>query len=125
MTTIFVYGTLMQGMRNHVYLEKAKFVGPAKTKPEFELLYNGSIPAVRDGSESVLGEVYELDDETLKNLDEVEEVSSKLYVKRDIELEGGTKAVIYLGGERMFASDSWQHVPDGDFRKLLENTKTA
>lgn len=125
MTTTFVYGTLMQGMRNHLYLESAKLVGPAKTKPEFELMYNGSIPAARPGSESIVGEVYELDDATLAKLDEVEEVSSKLYTKQDVELENSTKAVIYLGGERMFATDTWEHVPDGDFRKLRENQKTA
>jgi len=125
MTTIFVYGTLMQGMRNHLHLEKAKLIGPAKTKPEFELMYNGSVPAARPGSENVVGEVYEVDDETLKNLDVVEEVPGQLYVKQDIVLDNGTKAVIYLGGDRMFASDTWEHVPDGDFRKLLESKKTA
>ena len=125
MTTLFVYGTLMQGMRNHMYLEKAKFVGPAKTKPEFELLFNGSVPAAKVGSESISGEVYEVDDETLAGLDVVEEVSSALYVKHEVMLENGTKAVIYLGGERMFAADTWEHVPDGDYRKMMESKRTA
>src|SRR4030042_4345496 len=125
MTTIFVYGTLMQGMRNHLHLEKATFIGPAKTKPEFELMYNGSVPAARPGSESIVGEAYEVDDETLKNLDVVEEVSGQLYVKQDTDLADGTKAVIYLGGDRMFASDTWSHVPDGHFRKLVESQKTT
>ncbi len=115
---LFVYGTLMQGMRNHVYLEKAKFVGPARTKPEYELLYNGSIPAVKAGTESVQGELYEVDGATLASLDVLEEVDSKLYEKREIELDG-KKATIYLGGN-IFNFDTWEHVPEGDFRKLIE-----
>src|SRR6266704_2335736 len=67
-----------EGMRNHVYLEKAKFLAPAQTKPEYELMYNGSIPAMKAGSESVKGELYEVDDETLKNLDVLEEVNAEL-----------------------------------------------
>jgi gamma-glutamylcyclotransferase (GGCT)/AIG2-like uncharacterized protein YtfP len=123
--TIFVYGTLMQGMRNHVYLEKAKLVGPAQTKPEFELMYNGSIPAAKAGSESVKGEVYEVDDDTLAGLDVLEEVSGKLYEKREVELTDGRKVTIYLGGA-IFNYDTWEHVPEGDYRKIAETQqKTA
>lgn len=115
---LFVYGTLMQGMRNHVYLEKAKFLGTAQTKPEYELLYNGSIPAARPGGhDSIKGELYEADEETLKGLDVLEEVDSNLYTKTEVEIDG-KKATIYLGGN-MFNFDTWEHVPDGDYRKLI------
>lgn len=123
---IFVYGTLMQGMRNHLYLEKEKFLGVSQTKPEYELVYNGSIPAARPGNESIKGELYEVSDETLKSLDVLEEVNSSLYDRKEVEVDlpdgkaGGKQAIIYLGGERMFASDTWEHVPDGDYRKLTE-----
>jgi gamma-glutamylcyclotransferase (GGCT)/AIG2-like uncharacterized protein YtfP len=121
--TLFVYGTLMQGMRNHIYLEKEKFLGVSQTKPEYELVYNGSIPAVRPGNESVKGEVYEVTDEALKSLDVLEEVDTDLYDRSEVELADGKKAIIYLGGGRMFASDVWQHVPGGDYRKLMEGQK--
>jgi gamma-glutamylcyclotransferase (GGCT)/AIG2-like uncharacterized protein YtfP len=122
--TIFVYGTLMKGMRNHVYLEKATFLQEAQTAPEYELLYNGSIPAARAGSEPVKGELYEVDDETLNSLDVLEEVSSKLYEKKDVTIDG-KKATIYLGGN-IFNFDTWEKIPDGDYRKLIESQqKTA
>jgi len=124
MATLFVYGTLMKGMRNHVYLEKAQFVGEAVTKPEFELMTNGSIPAMREGKETVKGEVYEVDEETLKGLDVLEEVNSKLYEKREIDL-GDKKAVAYLGGS-IFNFDTWEHVPNGDYRaSVADQEKTA
>jgi len=118
MATIFVYGTLMKGMRNHVYLEKAQFIGEASTKPEYELFTNGSIPAMRAGKESVKGELYEADDATLKNLDVLEEVDSKLYEKREIDV-GGKKATAYLGGN-IFNFDTWEHVPNGDYRAVAQ-----
>jgi gamma-glutamylcyclotransferase (GGCT)/AIG2-like uncharacterized protein YtfP len=118
MATLFVYGTLMKGMRNHVYLEKAQFVGEAATAPQFELMSNGSIPAMRDGKEAVKGELYEVDEETLKGLDVLEEVNSKLYEKREIEVDG-KKAFAYLGGS-IFNFDTWEHVPNGDYRAVSE-----
>jgi gamma-glutamylcyclotransferase (GGCT)/AIG2-like uncharacterized protein YtfP len=122
MAYLFVYGTLMKGMRNHSYLEKATFIGEASTKPVFELMYNGSIPAARDGSESIKGELYEVTNELEASLDVIEEVSTKLYEKRAIELEDGRPATMYLGGT-IFSFDSWEKVPDGDFRTLVSAQK--
>lgn len=123
---LFVYGTLMQGMRNNQYLEKATLRGPAQTKSEYELVSNGSIPVARPGTESIKGEVYEVDDETLANLDVVEEVQSDLYDRTEIELADGTTAIAYLGGDRMFATDTWDHVLNGDYKALVASQqKTA
>jgi len=119
MATLFVYGTLMKGMRNHVYLEKATFLGEASTKPEYELLSNGSIPAMRAGSEPVKGELYEVDEETLKSLDMLEEVNSDLYDRRETDI-GGKKAIVYLG-ENIFNFDTWEHVPNGDYRAVAQS----
>ena len=121
---LFVYGTLMKGMRNHVYLEKAKFLEVGQTAPEYELMYNGSIPAARAGSESIKGELYEVDDETLASLDILEEVSNRLYEKKEAKVSD-KQAIIYLGGN-IFNADSWEKIPDGDYRKLVEGQqKTA
>ncbi|MEK9208540.1 MAG: gamma-glutamylcyclotransferase family protein [Patescibacteria group bacterium] len=121
---LFVYGTLMKGMRNHVYLEKAKFLEAAETNSEYELMYNGSIPAARAGNEPIKGELYEVDDETLASLDVLEEVSSRLYEKKEAKI-GDKQAIIYLGGT-IFDTDTWEKIPDGDYRKLIEaQQKTA
>jgi gamma-glutamylcyclotransferase (GGCT)/AIG2-like uncharacterized protein YtfP len=124
MTYLFVYGTLMDGMRNHQYLEKAKLLGRFQTKPEFELLYNGSIPAAKAGKESIWGELYEVDDTTLAGLDVLEEVNEKLYEKQEAEVDG-KKAIIYLGSN-IFNFDTWEHIPNGDYKALVEaQQKTA
>lgn len=123
MAYLFVYGTLMQGMRNHQYLEKAKLLGRFQTKPEFELMYNGSIPAARAGSEPIWGELYEADDATLASLDVLEEVNAQLYEKKETEVDG-KKASIYLGGN-IFNFDTWEHVPNGDYKALAEAQQKA
>jgi gamma-glutamylcyclotransferase (GGCT)/AIG2-like uncharacterized protein YtfP len=124
MAHLFVYGTLMRGMRNNAYLEKATFMGPATTKSEFELMYNGSIPAARAGSEAVVGELYEVTDEVLATLDVLEEVSTKLYEKKEIVLADGKQATIYLGGT-IFNFDSWEHIPNGDYRAAMQTQEKA
>jgi len=122
--TLFVYGTLMKGMRNAVYLEKAKFLEVGQTAPEYELMYNGSIPAARAGSEPIKGELYEVDDEILAGLDVLEEVSNRLYEKKEAMIDG-KKAIIYLGGN-IFNFDTWEKIPSGDYRALIEGQqKTA
>lgn len=113
----------MRGMRNHAHIESATFVAEAQTPPAYELMFNGSIPAARAGNESIRGELYEVDDVMLAGLDVLEEVSSRLYEKQEVEI-GDKKAIIYLGGN-IFNFDSWEKIPEGDYRKLVEVQEKA
>ncbi|UYV60833.1 GGACT [Cordylochernes scorpioides] len=78
---VFVYGTLKSGEPNHDLIKSsstgARLVGRAKTCHRWPLIiasrYN--IPYLlhcRDKGEHVLGEVYEVDDDMLAKLDELE-----------------------------------------------------
>lgn len=107
MTLVFVYGTLMQGECRHAALESQKFIGPARTSPRYLMLDCGSYPGLIESEEttvdpdaatgrsegdsfragrSILGELYEVDAETLSRLDSIEEVDSGLYRRCPIEL---------------------------------------
>ena len=112
---LFVYGSLMQGQRNHDNLKDSAFLGEAETGAEFEMVTNGSIPIVRPGSEIVRGELYEVSDEVLKNIEVLEEVAAGLYKKIEIDVKG-EKAVIFLGGT-ILESDNWAKVEGGDWKK--------
>ena len=70
---IFVYGTLKRGHGNHHLLETATFLGVAVTAPEFTMLRLGGFPGiVRSGETEIKGELYEVDDATLRRLDRLE-----------------------------------------------------
>ena len=79
---IFVYGTLKRGLCNHRYLSGQRFVGEARTAPEYRLVncggYPGMLLAERDGV-SVRGELWEVDDGCRERLDVLEDVAHGMY----------------------------------------------
>lgn len=73
MDTVFVYGTLKQGFGNHRLLRNSKFLGKAETQPIFTMISLGAFPAVLvDGDVAIKGEVYEVDENTMQQLDWLE-----------------------------------------------------
>lgn len=85
-TTVFVYGTL-KGMDLH-HFRSAAFIGHAVTVPEF-LLFDGGFPLAVPGEDAaqiaveydrnvtgclghIIGEVYEVDAQTVQGLDDYE-----------------------------------------------------
>jgi gamma-glutamylcyclotransferase (GGCT)/AIG2-like uncharacterized protein YtfP len=71
---VFVYGTLRKGEINHNLLESSEFIGGYVTEPKFELHDLGEYPGLVEGTSSIVGEVYRVNDETLAQLDILEDV---------------------------------------------------
>ncbi len=111
---LFVYGSLMQGQRNHEHLKDSAFLGEAETGSEFEMLTNGSIPICRRGSEVVHGELYEASEAVIKDIEVLEEVAAGLYEHIETTIKG-EKAAMFLGGN-ILNSDTWEKVPGGDWK---------
>ena len=89
MTLIFVYGTLMRGGENHRYLAQQQFIGPACTRPGFTLYSLGAYPgmvASTDQQHAVNGEIWSVDEPTLKKLDDLEGVAEQLFARQPISL---------------------------------------
>ena len=78
---LFVYGTLRQNYGNHGFLKNAHFLGEAKTQDKFVMHCRGSIPFVSESQaiSHIVGEVYEVDDNNLAAIDQLE----GCYPKRD------------------------------------------
>lgn len=87
MTYLFVYGTLKKGFGNHVLLDGCRFMQEATTKPFYRLYDCGPYPCLVKAKQgrAISGEVYEVDDATLKRLDRLEGVPF-LYQRDTIEL---------------------------------------
>jgi len=123
MHQVFVYGTLRRRSHNHRLLESSKFVGNAMTEKKYAMFASG-IPYVTErlSEIEIVGEVYEVDAETLKRLDRLEGHPDS-YERRMIKvvLENGRRINAYLyfydhivsdGGSR---SRYIRKVTNGDF----------
>jgi gamma-glutamylcyclotransferase (GGCT)/AIG2-like uncharacterized protein YtfP len=105
--TIFVYGTLKRGCRNHLLLQAAEFLGEARTEAGYLLVDCGGYPglvgaglvrmelAPSEIGSGVFGELYKVDDELLAVLDRFEDVPNE-YERVVIQLSDGRKAEGYL-----------------------------
>ena len=86
---LFVYGTLKQGFPNHAHISRERYLGIAATAPKYEMYRYGSYPALIDGKESPLsihGELYEVVDSQLIQLDKLEGVDVGLFERKQLEL---------------------------------------
>jgi len=113
-TRIFTYGTLMAGQPNHRLLARAKRIGPARTQPRFDLVDLGPFPGmVTGGTTAVLGEVYEVDRETLAALDRLEG-HPRFYERKTIRLANGQWIATYIypqrpSGRPLIESGDWRN----------------
>jgi gamma-glutamylaminecyclotransferase len=72
-TKIAVYGTLRAGEANARLMKRAKFVANARTPQRYTMRSMGGFPCVsKNGASSIAVELYEVDDETLGRLDDLE-----------------------------------------------------
>lgn len=88
-----VYDDLRQDGRSHsAYMDKATYIGTYYTEPEFSLysIAKNNPALKRNGSTSILLEVYEVDKETLANIDHYNgcsEIDPYMNIYNRIELE--------------------------------------
>ncbi|WP_424160298.1 gamma-glutamylcyclotransferase family protein [Thermocrinis sp.] len=114
-TYLFVYGTLKRGGTRNWLLEGFPFLGRAKAKG-FVLYDLGPFPAMVPGAGLVYGEVYEVSEEILRDLDWIEGVPI-LYRREliDVVFEDGFSlkawAYIYNGNVKGFP-----RIEDGEWR---------
>lgn len=108
MGLIFVYGTLKYGERNND-LMVGEFVRDARTEPSHRLVDFGTFPGLAAGTESIEGELWSVDETTLRRLDYFEGVHNGVYVRKQIQLDDGTQAYAYCSLIDMphYAGTNW------------------
>jgi len=116
---VFVYGSLLSGFGNHRLLDVpgAAFVGEAETEGGWTLHDLGAYPGMvrRDDlpGESVRGELYAVDREVLRRLDQLEG-HPRYYTRTEITLDGGEVVESYTLDREQVAHCS--RVGGGDWR---------
>lgn len=105
---MFIYGTLKQGFPRNAVLENSRYLGTAISTKNYVMFKIGvgkeSYPGlVEDNhplavsqllSNKIAGELYEVDEKTLTNLDVIEGVEFNLFAKQDIVLESSVLAAL-------------------------------
>lgn len=96
MIQVLVYGTLMKDRSNHRYLKDQKYLGQA-VLPGYAMFDLGQFPGIiPELEDKVLGELYEIDSETLERLD-ILEGNGQLYNRETVEVWlGDTKTTAYV-----------------------------
>ncbi len=85
---LFVYGTLKRGLCRHSFLADSQFKGLGKSTGSYRMVSVGDYPGLihEPNGRPISGEVYQVDDETLRRLDIVEGVAEGLYRRDWIDL---------------------------------------
>ncbi len=123
---IFVYGTLLKGLSRDRALSYSEFLSRCWIKGE---LYDlGRFPALKAGEDKVFGELYEIDEQTLFRLDQIEaydpvhpENSLYLRIKTQVSLHQTNELI---DAETYFYNRSVEgrstRIPGGDYRNYLD-----
>ena len=74
MARIFCYGSLRRGFGNHDLLATSTYVGDAISEGRWSMLNLGGFPGIAEhGNTAIVGELYDVDADTLKRLDWLED----------------------------------------------------
>ncbi len=95
---VFVYGTLKRGHGNNALLRTSPFVAEGHTKHPYVMYSTGGFPVVSDrvpddtAALSVKGEIFEIDERTLRSLDGLEGYP-RMYGRQEVDVEIGDTGV--------------------------------
>ena len=131
---LFVYGTLLAGLRNHHHLKNAQYLGPASVQGAlFELGdYPGLILAghLAMPMGPVLGELYKVEASNWAQLDALEAfdpnaIESSMYLRQfaDVTWFKGTETVMLQAQTYVYnwPLEGRRRIENGDFRRHLSN----
>jgi gamma-glutamylcyclotransferase (GGCT)/AIG2-like uncharacterized protein YtfP len=89
---IFVYGTLKRGFSRHSVLKDQRYIGIGVTTNQYSMYAYGGFPALVENSNGleIYGELYEVDDNCIQDLDKIEGVDKGLFSRNQINLSNVT-----------------------------------
>lgn len=116
MHLIFVYGTLKRGFSRNSALRNCRYLGVARTIPAYGMYAYGGFPALVDktladssniqATTAIFGELYEVDDLTMVELDKIECVDQNLFQRLDVSLDVVTLMTLPISKE------AWKRLAD-------------
>lgn len=93
---VFLYGNLKRGFSRNSALREQRYIGIARTEAKYGMFGYGGYPALVDealaeasgvvATNRIYGELYEVDDSSMQELDKIEKTDVGLFERRDIAL---------------------------------------
>ena len=123
MHELFIYGTLMPGLRLEAEMQGAERLGPARVSGQ--LVDVGRYPGLLQGGGWVTGELYRVSDAQLARLDQVEEMvpgdrAASQYWRERVTVQEGA-----LAGQQVWTYvynlpvDGLTPIAHGDYRRYI------
>jgi gamma-glutamylcyclotransferase (GGCT)/AIG2-like uncharacterized protein YtfP len=117
---VFVYGTLRKGDSRFGVLDECPVIAEVAFLDQFEMLHLGGFPGIVPGNGRVRGEVYEIDEDILAQLDGIEgyyedDPKGSLYLRQTVfpfHDDGGSigETLTYVYNEGRWRSDRARNV---------------
>lgn len=103
---VFVYGSLRKGLNNHHFLNNSEYIGDYTSKEQFYLITYKTLkfPYLLEDLEfdrpktNIKGEIYKVNEDVLKNLDNLES-NSVIYQRKKYEFfndKNSIEAYVYI-----------------------------
>jgi gamma-glutamylcyclotransferase (GGCT)/AIG2-like uncharacterized protein YtfP len=102
---LFAYGTLMKGERHHVYMNDDAFMGEAFLSG-YQLYELGKFPGLVKEDGCLLGEIYRVDDQERKMIDQLE--GSRYKIAHDFVLTDNEAYYVYF---YIYEPPAYRHYP--------------
>ena len=125
MSIVFSYGTLLRGMQRSRVLRHARFLGLGEA--EGVLLNLIHYPGLIKGSGRVTGELYEVDQDTLNELDQIEgydprDAEGSLYQRITLKISSLDDGKHLNAFAYLYNQDTsvFSRISSGDYRQLVE-----
>jgi gamma-glutamylcyclotransferase (GGCT)/AIG2-like uncharacterized protein YtfP len=114
---LFVYGTLMKNYELNFLLEKSKFIGKALTCDKYVLSSSNVIPYLCDKKEmhQVYGEVYDVSDECVVEIDGYESEGS-WYFRKPLSVFILDDNNVIMKAQAYFNDTIEKIIPTGNYR---------
>ena len=115
-TLVAVYGSLRSGQPNHRLLTQYETLSTERSVPEFTMISLGGFPGLIAGRSAVVLELYEVDSDTMQQLDWLEGYPD-FYNRRIIDTSRGDAWVYFLADPDLHRYRNQEVVESGDWNE--------